>query len=115
MIGVWQPPAPDERPGPAGREADTAGRLRQLADFFATAAVPMRISADVTAELWSKLMVNRAYNTISGLAQANYGRMAALPEIRELQQAVVREAVALAAAASWNPARCLDAGLLRCL
>ena len=33
----------------------------------------MRVSADVVAELWSKLMVNCAYNAISGLAQAPYG------------------------------------------
>ena len=47
---------------------------RALVDLFATAEVPVRISADVMAELWSKLMVNCAYNAISGLAQAPYGR-----------------------------------------
>jgi 2-dehydropantoate 2-reductase len=50
------------------------------------------------AELWSKLMVNCAYNAISGLAQMPYGRMAAMPAIRELQRAVVAEVVAVAAA-----------------
>ena len=50
------------------------------------------------AELWSKLMVNCAYNAISGLAQVPYGQLAALPAIRELQHAVVREVVAVAAA-----------------
>jgi 2-dehydropantoate 2-reductase len=60
--------------------------------------VPVRISADVMAELWSKLMVNCAYNAISGLAQMPYGRMAAMPAIRELQRAVVAEVVAVAAA-----------------
>jgi 2-dehydropantoate 2-reductase len=60
--------------------------------------VPVRISDDVMAELWSKLMVNCAYNAVSGLAQATYAQLAARPEILELQQAVVREVVALAAA-----------------
>ena len=46
------------------------------------------------AELWSKLMVNCAYNAISGLAQASYGELAALPRSRELQHAVVAEVVA---------------------
>jgi len=50
------------------------------------------------AELWSKLMVNCAYNAISGLAQMPYGRMAAMPAIRELQRAVLAEVVAVAAA-----------------
>jgi 2-dehydropantoate 2-reductase len=61
--------------------------------------VAVRISSDVVAELWSKLMVNCAYNAISGLAQQPYGRMAALPAIREVQHAVVREVVAVARAA----------------
>ena len=87
----------------AMRAADTAepamaARLQGLVDLFATAKVPVRISADVMAELWSKLMVNCAYNAISGLAQMPYGRMAAMPSIRELQQAVVAEVVAVAAA-----------------
>jgi len=75
-----------------------AARLQGLVDLFATAKVPVRISADVMAELWSKLMVNCAYNAISGLAQMPYGRMAAMPAIRELQRAVVAEVVAVAAA-----------------
>ena len=75
-----------------------SARLQALVDFFATAQVPVRISADVMAELWSKLMVNCAYNAISGIAQASYGRLAAMAEVRALQETVVREVVALAAA-----------------
>ncbi|HZF79448.1 MAG TPA: 2-dehydropantoate 2-reductase [Rubrivivax sp.] len=84
----------------AGQTAEpaTAARLQGVVDLFASAAVPVRISADVMAELWSKLMVNCAYNAISGLAQTPYGRMAAMASIRELQQAVVAEVVAVAAA-----------------
>ena len=62
----------------------------------------MRLSADVMAELWSKLMVNCAYNAISGIAQAAYGQLAALAEVRALQEAVVREVVALAEAEGVN-------------
>jgi 2-dehydropantoate 2-reductase len=42
-------------------------------------------------------MVNCAYNAVSGLAQATYAQLAAMPSIRELQHAVVREVVTLAA------------------
>ncbi|MDH5331919.1 MAG: 2-dehydropantoate 2-reductase [Aquincola sp.] len=73
-------------------------RLQDVVDLFATAQVPVRISPDVMAELWSKLMVNCAYNAISGLAQMPYGQMAALPAIVEVQRAVVREVVAVAQA-----------------
>jgi len=73
-------------------------RLRALADTFAAADVPVRISDDVMAELWSKLMVNCAYNAISALAQAPYGHLAAQAEVRELQRTVVAEVVAVATA-----------------
>ena len=86
----------------AARDAALRERLQDLAAFFAGAQVPVRISDDVTAELWSKLMVNCAYNAISGLAQASYAQLAALPAVRELQHTVVREVVALAAAEGVN-------------
>ena len=50
------------------------------------------------AELWSKLMVNCAYNAISGIAQASYGTLSASAEVRSLQETVVREVVSLAEA-----------------
>lgn len=82
----------------ASGDAVLATKLQALVELFATAAVTVTISNNVMAELWSKLMVNCAYNAISGLAQATYAQLAALPAVRELQQAVVREVVALAAA-----------------
>jgi 2-dehydropantoate 2-reductase len=88
--------------GPA--DADAAGdpalarRIDDLAAVFAAAGIPVRVSATVVAELWSKLMVNCAYNAVSGLAQATYAQLAAQPEVVALQEAVVAEVVALAAA-----------------
>ena len=72
--------------------------LQHLVDLFASAGVAVRVSADVQGELWSKLLVNCAYNAISGLAQLPYARLAALPAIRDLQAEVVREVVDVAAA-----------------
>jgi len=77
---------------------EAASTLRDIAALFATAGVAVTVSSDVMAELWSKLMVNCAYNAISALAQTSYGALAALPEVRAVQQAVVREVVALATA-----------------
>lgn len=87
----------DGRAAAAG--SDAASRLQAVADLFATARVPVRIADDVIGELWGKLLVNCAYNAISGLAQQPYGRLAALPAIRDVQRDVVREVVAVAAAA----------------
>jgi len=84
-----------------GREGlrTSDARLQQLADGFAAAGVPVRVSADVAAELWSKLLVNCAYNAISALAQRPYADLARLDEVRALQAEVVAEVVRVAAAA----------------
>lgn len=82
----------------AAQDARAQQRLQDVAALFAGAGVPVQVSPQVMAELWSKLMVNCAYNAISGLAQQPYGRLAALPEIRALQQALVQEVVAVAQA-----------------
>jgi 2-dehydropantoate 2-reductase len=71
-------------------------RLQAVVDAFTAADVPVTISPDVMAELWGKLMVNCAYNAISGIAQLPYGVMAGVPDVVELQRAVVREVVAVA-------------------
>lgn len=76
-----------------------ARQLQRTVELMASADVPVTVSADVRAELWSKLLVNCAYNAISALAQQPYGRMAALPEVLQLQRAVVHEVVAVAQAA----------------
>lgn len=78
--------------------AATGALLRDIAALFGSAGVAVTIAENVQAELWRKLTVNCAYNAISGLAQATYAQMAALPAVRALQRAVVREVVALAAA-----------------
>jgi 2-dehydropantoate 2-reductase len=74
------------------------GVLQDLVTLFGAAGVKVTISSDVMLELWSKLMVNCAYNAISALAQAPYARLAARLEVREIQHAIVREVVALAKA-----------------
>jgi 2-dehydropantoate 2-reductase len=84
----------------AAQAADAAlqPKLQAIVQLFASADVPVKVSPDVMAELWSKLLLNCAYNAISGLAQLPYGVMAAVPQVLELQRAVVREVVAVAQA-----------------
>ena len=82
----------------ARNDAAVSAVLRDLVTLFGSADVKVTISNDVMAELWSKLMVNCAYNAISALAQAPYASLAAQPEVRDIQHAIVREVVALAQA-----------------
>jgi 2-dehydropantoate 2-reductase len=74
-------------------------RLESLAAHFVRAEVPCRVSDDVEADLWMKLLINCAYNAISALSRSRYGRMASDPRVREVMRRVVEEAVAVARAA----------------
>ncbi len=80
----------------AGADAAIQSALQGVAALFGNAGVPVTVSPDVMQELWLKLLVNCAYNAISGLAQTSYGDLTALPEIRAVMQGAVREVVGLA-------------------
>ncbi|MBL8385772.1 MAG: 2-dehydropantoate 2-reductase [Burkholderiales bacterium] len=75
-----------------------SARLASLAATLDAAGIPCRVSANVEGELWGKLLINCTYNAISALGRAQYKRLTALPESRELMAAVVREVLAVAAA-----------------
>jgi 2-dehydropantoate 2-reductase len=72
--------------------------LQAWAALFTHAGFAVRLTDQPLQALWDKLIVNCACNAVSGLAAAPYGAMAALPGIRQLQAALVREAVAVAQA-----------------
>jgi len=72
--------------------------LDAIASLFAGAGVAVRISDEVEVELWTKLVMNCAYNAISALGDAQYGEMVALAEIRTLMGDAAREAAAVATA-----------------
>ena len=88
-------------PAPAGGAAvaDWDARLQAIVAAFGRAGVAVQVVPDVMAELWTKLVVNCAWNAASALARAPYGRLAAVPALAGLQAAVVEEALAVARAA----------------
>jgi 2-dehydropantoate 2-reductase len=81
----------------AGDQPDVA-MLEGIAALFGSAGIDARISADISSELWTKLVMNCAYNVISALSGARYGEMAALPEIRDVMRAAVDEVAQVARA-----------------
>jgi 2-dehydropantoate 2-reductase len=89
VLGV--PRASADRPA-------AATRAGQVATMFEQAGVMCPVADDIEAALWSKLIVNCAFNAISAVGRARYGRMAREPAIRRLMEAAVREAVAVAQA-----------------
>lgn len=72
--------------------------LAQIVALFASAQVPVQISQNIMADLWSKLLINCVFNAISGLAQTSYGKLAAVEAIQTTQAALVREVIAVALA-----------------
>jgi 2-dehydropantoate 2-reductase len=80
-----------ERPG-------IAGQLAAVAAIFERAGIRCPVSGDIDAALWTKLVINCAFNAVSALGRARYGRMAREPGIRALMEGTVRESVAVARA-----------------
>jgi 2-dehydropantoate 2-reductase len=74
------------------------GEVEWLARLFARAGVPCVVSSNIEGELWTKMVMNCAYNAISALGRARYGRMAQNPWPREVVRMVVEETAAVARA-----------------
>jgi 2-dehydropantoate 2-reductase len=72
--------------------------IARVAGWFEAAGVPCRVSADIEADMWVKLVTNAALNAISALLNAPYGHIVSIPESREMLRQVVGECVAVAAA-----------------
>ncbi|MDD2729068.1 2-dehydropantoate 2-reductase [Malikia sp.] len=85
-----------------------------LVTAFAGAGVPVQVLPDVRAALWSKLMVNCAYNALSAISRLPYGRMIRGPGIEASMREAVAECLAVARADgihlpadSWERVRAL--------
>jgi len=72
--------------------------LADLATMFEQAEVPCRISENVEGELWTKMIINCAYNAISALGRAKYAALVRDHLTRDLMRRVTEEAIAVARA-----------------
>jgi 2-dehydropantoate 2-reductase len=72
--------------------------LNQVAAWFEAAGVPCRVSPNVEADLWIKLITNVALNALSAIVNVPYGALIAIPESRETIRQLVEECVAVARA-----------------
>jgi len=82
----------------SGRGDLVIGSQPAIAEMFARAGIPCRVSENIEAELWTKMIMNCAYNAISALGRARYGRVVSNVWTRELMKQVGAEAVAIARA-----------------
>lgn len=71
----------------------------ELIAMFAAAGVPMQTSDNVDGALWSKLILNCAYNALSAISQLPYGRVVQGEGVQDVMRDVVAECLAVAQAA----------------
>jgi len=69
-----------------------------LAQTFRAAGVAVTIADNIDTTLWSKLIINCAYNALSAVAGIAYGPMLQVAGTREVVNSAVREATAVARA-----------------
>lgn len=67
-----------------------------LAETFIAAGIPTNVSDAIATALWSKLIVNCAYNALSAIGQISYGPMMATDGTREVITAAITECRAVA-------------------
>lgn len=67
-----------------------------IADAFGQAGVKTEISDNVVGALWTKLILNCAYNALSAIPQLPYGRMIAVDGVRACMADIVAECLAVA-------------------
>ena len=68
------------------------------AQALAGAGVPTEISENVRGALWTKLIINCAYNAVSAIAQLPYGEAVQGDGVQDVMRDVVDECLAVAAA-----------------
>jgi 2-dehydropantoate 2-reductase len=66
--------------------------------LFAAAGVPVQVSDNVAGALWTKLILNCAYNALSAITQLPYGRLVQGEGINDVMRDVVQECLAVAQA-----------------
>jgi 2-dehydropantoate 2-reductase len=78
-------------------------RTEMVANLFASAQVPCRISDNIDGELWTKLIWNCALNAVSALGRVTYGEIIASADARRVVETVVYETLHVARAKGIHP------------
>ncbi len=81
-----------------GRDASLVPVIERIAQLFTRANVPCRISDNIDAELWTKLIWNCAGNAVSALGRATYALAGSLESVRQVMAAAAGEVGAVAQA-----------------
>lgn len=69
-----------------------------IASLMTAAGLPSEVSDRVFDALWTKLIINCAYNALSAISQLPYGELIRQPEVLETMRSLYDEAIAVARA-----------------
>ncbi len=90
-----------------------APESERLAAAFRAAGVPVEISDNVAGVLWTKLIINCAYNALSALANLPYGKLVQGAGIPAVMRDVVDECLAVAQTAGVRVPEGMHAAVAR--
>jgi 2-dehydropantoate 2-reductase len=93
------------------READTAA-AQGLVDAFAGTPVPAALSVDITADLWTKLLIIAGIGGVTALCRCSIGEVRQRPELLSLLVHAMTEVGAVAADRGITVARGLPESVL---
>ena len=87
--------------------------MARIPELFLRAGVPCRIAEDIRVELWTKMVMNCAWNAVSALTRSTYGRAGKDPLVLEVILAAAREAIAVGRAdgVPLNEAKLIEQGI----
>lgn len=71
--------------------AVTDEKLREIAEVFTNAGIPTRVSKDVYAILWDKIIYNSALNPLGAILECSYGELAQNEETRNIMNKIIEE------------------------
>jgi 2-dehydropantoate 2-reductase len=77
---------------------EPSSQSEAVAQMLAAAGVPTEVSANVRGALWTKLIINCAYNALSAISQLPYGRLVTGAGVRASMRDIVAECMAVARA-----------------
>jgi 2-dehydropantoate 2-reductase len=78
--------------------APSSARAVAIGKVLTQAGMQTRVSPDIMAVVWDKLLVNVATGALSGITRLPYGGLYSLPELQACAEAAVQEAMAVAQA-----------------
>lgn len=66
-------------------------KLREIAEIFSNAGIPTRVSPNVYAILWDKIIYNSALNPLGAILECSYGELAENEETRSIMNKIIEE------------------------